>query len=160
LATEWKAAVLAGWAKAAECQGSVEWVGALVDAWREDPTRLAPAAMFGVLPAEQRERIILQSLSGSPAWELLPAHPDWSVGLSRAVLKALRRRVAEKPTSPDWPLRTALKGYASRLNVAVAEDAGQDWPTEAESWKMWSKGIEEMLAILQFRHYMRKEIEQ
>jgi hypothetical protein len=68
---------------------------------------------------------------------------------SRAVLAYLRREAARD--SGDWQLRNQFKVLAARLAPEVLAEAAIGWPTDSKSWEFWSKGVDELLAITQFR---------
>ena len=53
--------------------------------------------------------------------------------------------------SNDWQLRGQFKGFAAHLAVSTLNEASGGWPTDATSWEFWSKGVDEFLALAQFR---------
>ena len=74
---------------------------------------------------------------------------EWSLEFSRQILSWLRKTAAQQST--DWQLRNQIKDFALRLAPATLPEAAHPWPTDSAGWQFWSKGVDEFLAVAQFR---------
>jgi hypothetical protein len=73
----------------------------------------------------------------------------WTSKFSREVLPWLRK-LTSQPSS-DWMMRQLLKDLAMRLAPETLTEAFHDWPASSTGWEFWSKGVDEFLAVAQFR---------
>ena len=83
-------------------------------------------------------------------------HP-WSKEFTRTILNELRRACAGKE-GLDWPVRSLLKEIACSMEPALAKEAEKGWPTDSTGWEHSADAVNEMLALLQFRHQMLEEL--
>ena len=157
---EWTRELFEAWSRAAIRQQNPAWADALFDAAldgkRYDKFEGLLAAM---LPA-QRERRLSALLSNNDdktralqGTLIAQCRHDWSRDFSRAVLSFMRRASAQE--SGDWSLRNQLKAFAPRLSPDVLTEAATGWPTDSKGWEFWSKGVDEFLAMAQFRADLR-----
>ena len=87
---------------------------------------------------------------------VLQCRHDWSPELSRAVLAWLRRETAQETV--DVALRNQLKELARRLAPATLAEATTGWKTDAKGWELWSKSVDGLLAVAQFRLDLRAAV--
>ena len=157
---EYKGELQAAWTRAAIHQQNDNWAEVLFPAAmkreRADRTEGLLAAMtpsqregcvLAVLPKTSKEN---RHMNGTILTQCLHA---WSGEFSRAVLKYLRSETAHE--SYDWVLRNQLKDLAPQLAPEVLKEAPEGWPTESKGWEFWAKGVDEFLAVAQFRADLR-----
>ena len=48
-------------------------------------------------------------------------------------------------------MRTELAALSLKLAPDVLSEAAAGWPTDGAAWEFWSKGIDELTAVAQFR---------
>lgn len=156
LSGEWKKEMLEAWLRAAIRQENQDWAEALFPIALTAKRVEKFDGLLAALSLKQREvrlAALLESddantrdLHGSLVAQCRDA---WSPELSRTVLSWMRKLTAQP--SNDWPLRSQLKDFASRLAVPVLNEAQDGWPMDSASWEFWSKGVDEFLALAQFR---------
>lgn len=153
---DWKKEFLEAWSRAAIRQQNVQWADALFDSVFEADRADRLEKLASVMTPQQREQRVLNVLGrNNNRINLLATHMlgqcmhDWSVGFSRAVLAAMRTETTHE--SFDWAIRNQFKAYAPFLAPAVLAEAASGWKTETKAWEFWSQGVEEFLAITQFR---------
>lgn len=154
---EWKKELFEAWTRAAIRQKDAVWAEALlgiaVPAKRTDKF----AGLLAALPEKQRELrlAVLLETDDAKARESLgnlisSCQHKWSPEFSRTILIWLRQTTARQ--SADWQFRTQFSHFATRLAVATLNEAPTGWPmAETPEWEFWSKGVDEFLALAQFR---------
>jgi hypothetical protein len=154
---EWKKEFFEAWTRAAIRQRNAEWAEALlaiaVPAKRTDKFE----GLLAALPEKQRELRLAALLKSDDAKTreslgtlVAQCRHDWSPEFSRIILSWLRRTTAGE--SADWQLRNQFGSFAARLAVTTLPEAATGWPVaETPVWEFWSKGVDEFLALAQFR---------
>jgi len=160
LGSEWKKELFEAWTRAAARQKNAAWAVALFDTALEGKWLDKFQGLLAALPVAQREEWLARLLADSQASTralhgtlIAQCQHEWGPAFSRAVLAWLRNAVAEQ--SSDWPLRNQLKDFALRLAPAVLTQVQSGWPTESAGWPFWSKGVDDFLAVAQFRAELR-----
>ena len=160
--SEWRRALLEGWALAAQRHRDPDWAEALLPLYPDHDT--LTAALAEVLPPARFEAYLLalpsDASSGGQATALVllsRVQRPWSVELGRAVLEQVRQRIREDQ-QPDWWLSNALRGFARWLPPELSEEAAAGWPTDAKQWPQWEKAVNDLLDRLRFRRAMREAI--
>jgi hypothetical protein len=160
LAGEWKNEFFEAWARAAIRQKNAAWAEVLfavsLAAKRMDKFE----GLLAALPVTERERRLSSVLEGDDP-KIRDLHGslvaqcrhDWSPEFSRTILSWLRKLAGQQST--DWQLRNQIKDFAARLTASVLSEASTGWPaTDSPGWDFWSKGMDEFLAVAQFRSEM------
>jgi hypothetical protein len=166
--SEWSMALLLGWTVAAERHRHAEWAEALLAAWLDEPKGEAFFATWvelaSVVPGERLEALLLPLLGGdrSPLEYqnlavLLENLRPWSTVLTRAVLKCVRKQIADRHTLGTF-LGTLLATAGRSIPPSMVGEAAAGWPTDAAEWSIWAKAVSEVLDLLRFRHDMLEEI--
>jgi hypothetical protein len=175
LAGEWPEAFLEGWTLAAIRFGDEAWTEALAREWMTNDKSHAALAKTDLYPALMRlsaarfEKLMAEALKTDdsplhdqhPAfWLLRRTEQPWSAALTRKLLASLRARIGAGTQKGQafWGVRSLLKRYALQMPPALYAEAAKGWPTEEKGWGVWEKDVEEMLALLQFRRDMLKEL--
>lgn len=169
--SEWRDALLWGWAQAAARQGSANWAAALLDMFQgvvKSAKHLEPhkpallAAMAAADPARREAAALARMGDGDPrvAGVLLSAcDHDWSTKFSAGVLAWLKKRFPEKPADGYQLRELVKKDFGRRMDPALAGDAAAGWRTNRDGW---SSGLDEMVdrfsRTLEFRADMQKEL--
>jgi hypothetical protein len=153
---EWEKEMFEAWTRAAVRQKNAAWAETLFGIAVRTKQVNKLEGLVGAMSAKQRELLFapLIDADDGKAGEIQGAlvnccRHDWSPEFSRTVLKWLRKITAQQ--SGDWQLRSQFKGFAARLAVSTLKEAGSSWPTDATGWEFWSKGMDEFLALAQFR---------
>jgi hypothetical protein len=155
MGTEFKKALHLGLQEAAVRYKDIELAESF---FAEDAGRVTQN-LWSVMPIERRERYLsqwLESPTGFGTELLFESLHDWSPGFSRAVLKWMRNLCAQD--GMEWQLRNRFKELVGHLAPEVLSETTQGWPTGAKNWEFWSKGVDEFLAMAQFRLEMRRAI--
>jgi hypothetical protein len=153
---DWKKEFFEAWTRAAIRQQDPEWSETLFAvALESDRADHLEGLLAGMAPA-QREACVTTWITshdkkhrGFDERLVAQCRHEWSAEFSRAVLARLRKETARE--SADWTLRNQLRDFASWLSPSVFAEAGRDWPTESNAWQFWSQGVDEFLAVAQFR---------
>jgi hypothetical protein len=160
--SEWRQALLDGWALATQRHRDPDWAEALLPFHPDHET--FTAALADVLPPARFDAYLLALLRDSPSSDRAAAlvlldrvQRPWGVELGRAVLEQVRQRVNEDK-QPDWWLANALRSFARWLPPELSEEAAAGWPTESENWRPWENTINDFLDRLRFRRAMREAI--
>jgi len=155
-AGEWKKELFEAWARAATRQRNAAWAEALFGAALGGKRFDTLAGLLAALSPAQREArladLLMETDKQSRALHgtlLSQCRHDWSPAFSRAVLDFMRRETAQE--TGDWQLRNQFAALAPRLASEVLAEAATGWPVAARSWEFWSKGVDEFLAVTQFR---------
>ena len=176
--TEWRDLLLSAWARAAVRHRDAAWAGELLDAEpfgqpsRQDVSSAicpAPEELAEVLPPDRRELAVAHAMrrhhgrDGSDALAVVPrllagCRHEWSAGFTRDVLAYARPLVVESTSATAWGLRSELPQYALRMPPALADEAAAGWPAPDSGDKgvHWTRPVERMIALLQFRREMAK----
>ena len=159
---EWSRELLEAWFRATVRQRHAEWAEPLLaPAWEFGRFPDLPGLLAALAPARQEALLspLLSDSSLAPELAerlaaLLPhlSHA-WSASFSRLVLEFLRRLSGRD--SMDWNLRQALSRLAPRIAPETLAEAPNGWPTDAPGWAFWSKGLDDLLAAIQFRGALR-----
>jgi len=169
--SEWRDALLWGWARAAARQGDPNWAAALLEMFQsvvksakhlEQHKPALLAAMAAADPA-RREAMALARLGDGDsrvAGVLLSGcDHDWSAKFSAGVLAWLKKRFPEKPTDGYQLRELVKKDLGKRIDPSLAGDAAAGWRTNRDGW---SSGLDEMVdrfsRTLEFRADMQKEL--
>ncbi len=154
---EWKREFFEAWTGAAIRQKCADWAEALlaiaIPAKRADKFE----GLLAALPEKQRERRLATLLESDDAKTresqgnlVAQCRHDWSPEFSRTVLSWLHKTTAQE--SADWQLRNQFGGFAARLAPPTLHEVATGWPVaETPVWEFWSKGVDEFLALAQFR---------
>ena len=154
---EWKKEFFEAWTRAAIRQRNAEWAETLfviaLPAKRVDKFE----GLLAALPEPQREQRLTVLLGSEDATTrelqgtlVAQCRHNWSPEFSRTILAWLRKTTALPST--NWALRNQLSHFAGRLAVATLTEAATGWPvSQTPEWEFWSKGVEEFLALAQFR---------
>lgn len=160
LQSEWKGELLQGWTFATLHQKNSEWAAELFDFTLQEKGIDACQKLLSIMSLDVREArmtALLHETNPEAAHKqtvFLPhCRHEWSPGFSRVFLDFMRRQSAQDFES--WPLRREFAGCAPCLAVETLPEALGGWPTEAGGWAFWSKGVEEFLALVQFRNDLR-----
>jgi hypothetical protein len=153
---EWKKEMFEAWLRAAIRQENQDWAEAVFPIALTAKRVEKFDGLLAALSVERREVRLAALLESDDATTrdlqgnlVAQCRHAWSPELSRTVLSWLRKLTAQP--SNDWPLRSQLKDFATRLAVPVFNEAQAGWPTDSASWEFWSKGVDEFLALAQFR---------
>ena len=156
LQSEWAKELFEAWTRAAVRQQHAGWAETLFTIALQAKRVHQLEGLLGALPARQQERLLAPLLAaddgttGNIQGALVNAcRHAWSFEFSRSVLAWLRKITALP--GGDWQLRNQFKGLATRLAVPALAEVAAPWPTAAAGWEFWSKGVDEFLALAQFR---------
>jgi hypothetical protein len=159
LGSEWKEAILLGWALAAERSGDPDWAAALIDATvRKDEARDLYReggweGLIRYLPLEKLEALaqamvipLIKELDDThPLLKLLEVYPHpWSAKLARAVIKSVRRQT----NNTHWKLMHALPEFGLHIPPELADELSTDWPESMQGWEPW---VDKFVAVMKFR---------
>ncbi len=159
--SEWGEVLLESWTNATRTHRDAAWAEAIfaIDAKRQ--------RLFKLLPAEQRETVVLDLLrTGSglipPDYAVLTLlhdcrHP-WSPELVQAVLDLARGLKPGSDPHKAWLLRTLLRQAALRIPVDLIADTETGWATDTSDVEGWKPQIDTFIDLLRFRAEMYKEI--
>jgi len=169
--SDWRDALLWGWARAAARQRNEAWASALLDTLLglvrspklldQHKTALADA-MAAVIPA-RREAAVRGRLTDTDlhlAGQLLASCThDWSRDFSAAVLAWLKKRFPEK-NHDGWHLREPMKrDFGRHMDPVLAAEAGSGWRRDRDGWTAsLEETIDRFTRMLEFRADMQKEM--
>ncbi|HIK30380.1 MAG TPA: hypothetical protein IGS17_12775 [Oscillatoriales cyanobacterium M59_W2019_021] len=171
---EWYAALLEGWAIAAERHGDIEWAEALLPAisvfpgngnhWSDLSLKL-----MEILPIDRREALVWNILRDDAGERLKKNHPllfflkvcrhPWSLDLSLAVIDRVAIEIATSADNYNWSVRSIVRDCAYFLNPSALEAAERSLGSAAKAESYWEQTVDEFLEILQFRHEMLTGLE-
>jgi hypothetical protein len=156
LAGDWKKEFMDAWTRAAIRQQDAEWAEALFTPAVHDERFDKLEGLLAAMPAPRREARVTELLGQNDKKTralhdrlLALCRHDWSPAFSRAVLTAMRKETARE--SSDWMFRNQFKDFAPHLAPAVLAEAATGWKTDSKAWDFWSKGVDDFLAVTQFR---------
>lgn len=159
-ATEFSEALLDGFILSAVDHRAANWAAVLLH-WQLANGKLhkdTSTLLLGVLPYAGQAAVIQQVLADTKldariTFDLFDTGTDckrgWDPVLSRTILRWLRALVAQPST--DWQMRTELAALPMKMAPEVLPEAVTGWPTEGTAWDFWSKGVDELIAVAQFR---------
>jgi hypothetical protein len=160
LAGEWKKELLEAWSRAAIRQGNAAWADGLFAIAVDTGDFKSLVRLLAPLTPGRREARVTALLGiDDPNVRahigpvIAQCRHVWSAEFSRAILAWLRV-LASLPLM-DWQLRGQFKDFAPLLAPATLHDATLGWPTDSPPWEFWSKGVDEFLAVVQFRADLR-----
>lgn len=166
-------AVLAGLALAAKRQNHPLWLEAIFQFWVMEPGLFKPAALldlsiadlFNALPSDRQNALLIQLIQRSnlqineslTMGLLRSSSPPWSCDLAQLVLEHLETHLTKTTilTGADWELRTTLKDFARFVPIAFISKVIQ-LRTQLSQESPWMQGVDDFLALLQFRQDMAK----
>lgn len=140
--SEWKDALLAGWATACSRQARPDWAEALLDRQPE---------VFSVIPPERREQLLFTRLPSFPLGLLLAHQHPLGAPFSRAFVHRLRDRVQTELS--DFELARNLPELGRWLDPSVADAVSALHPSQA-----WRDSVDRLASVLSFRQAMRAEL--
>ena len=162
-AGEWKKELFEAWSRAAVRQQNAAWAEVLFDAALEGKRFDKFEGLLTVMPPARREGRLAallaqddQKVRDLHGTLLSQCRHDWSPAFSRSVLAYLRQETRRE--TGDWQLRNQIKAFALRLAPEVLTESATGWPTESINWGFWSKGVDEFLAVTQFRSDLRNAL--
>ena len=162
LKSEWKEALILGWAFATERSGDVTWAAAIADVvlkhgeGRKIIAELDLRGIVKLIPIDKFEALtkasILKTINdlndAHPMLMLLEAYDrPWSEPLSRTVMASMQRQAGKN----HWRLMQVLPSFGLRVPVALAEMFVSNWPEDPKGWERW---IDQFCAVLRFRRDM------
>jgi hypothetical protein len=170
---EFNEAILLGWSIAAARQRDAAWAAALSRQWLAigakdgHDQRTLIADMLAELPQEHREQITADALAME--WDTLEEAPQftmiqacnhaWSIDFSRTVCAAVRRHVAGQKTVYQYTARQAIeRDFGRYINPAIAGEIVADPPAAENHHEALHQAVDTMIATVQFRHAMQKEL--
>ncbi|HEY9638016.1 MAG TPA: DUF5691 domain-containing protein [Coleofasciculaceae cyanobacterium] len=175
--SEWDRTLVEGWAVAALRQQNIEWAEVLLSVHGNFNGYLITQdkliqGLIGVLPHDRRNAFFVNLLQSSPA-PFDSKHPafsllcryryPWSAKLSGAVIEGIKRYLSNTKNSYDWSVQSAIKDFACYMTPSLAPELSASLPAvvpKQSSWSSyWADAIEELLALLNFRQEMLKELE-
>jgi hypothetical protein len=169
--SDWKQALLEGWAIATVRHRAMDWAEALVQVWHtvaQSRNAETIEQLVEILPSDRIETLILESWRDcsdklsveNPAFGLLKAYRQgWSLAFSRAVLGSLCEELSQRKNSYDWELRSTVKDFALYMNPDLVDEASDRLRDKVGQLSYWSVTVDEFLSTLQFRHEMHAAIE-
>ncbi len=165
---EWEQPLLDGWVRATNRHQDADWAEALLAEWSKRLGDGVVSALLSSLTVERREAFVLQQLAADKELHknnhtlitlLTHCRHPWSAELTRAFLAALRGYIAtDKAKGTYWQLHASLKEITRYLSPTLADEAATGWPVDAAGWLRWEAAINDMTALLQFRHDMLHEL--
>lgn len=155
-AGEWNKELFEAWSRAAIRQNNGAWTEVLFALAVENNRFEKVEGLLGAMPVAQREAALTRLFSADaskalnlPAILLAQCRHHWSPAFSRAVLEYLRSVIARE--SGDWQLRNEFKLFAVHLAPEVLYEARGRWSVDSQAFEFWSKGVNDFLAVIQFR---------
>lgn len=174
--SEWDRSLVEGWAVAAIRQRNPDWAEVLLslpgafNGYLLPPNQLI-AGLINILSFEQRDSFFLALFSSSkvpfnsqhPAFSLLThCHAPWSRELTEIVLDGVRRYLAKTDNPYDWSLSTGLKDFAYFMSPEIVPELSTRFstivPERLALASYWTEVIDEVLAVLNLRYEMGREI--
>ncbi|MEQ9356988.1 DUF5691 domain-containing protein [Coleofasciculus chthonoplastes] len=174
--SEWDHSLVEGWAVAAMGQQNTEWAEVILPFSSTFKGYLIPqnkliAGLINVLSPEQRDSFLLNLFPSSkvpfdsthPAFTLLThCHSPWSAELTGIVLDGVRRYLAKTDNPYDWSLSTGLKEFAYFMSPEIVPELSTRFnnivPERSALASYWTEVIDEVLAVLNLRYEMGREI--
>jgi hypothetical protein len=153
---EWKKELFEAWTRAAARQKNAAWAEALFVAAIEGKRFDKLEGLFAALPPVQGEARLMVLLTSADrnvrnlhGALMVQSRHAWSPEFSRFILAFMRQETAGE--SGDVSLRLLFKSFAPCLAPETLAEAANGWPTDAKGWEFWTKGVDEFLAVAQFR---------
>lgn len=169
--SEWRDALLWGWARAAARQRDAAWSAALLNALSGlvksgkhlEQHRTALLEAMEAAEPTQREDAVSPRLGDGDVHVVTVllggCTHDWSRDFSARVLVWLKKRFPEKPRD-GWHLREPVKReFGRRMDPALAAEAATGWQNDKDDWSTsLDETIDRFTRMLEFRAEMRKEL--
>ena len=153
--TEWKDALLDGWAQAAGRHHDAAWAEVLLPLRASRSGEEIVGLLVDALPPGRRDAVLVELIARDrggardtgPAMQALPhCRYPWSRELTRAVLRFLRGRPRYGQNQIDWYTHGALMEAAPYMAPAAAEEAASLFGDV--------QGVDDFLSFLRFRQEM------
>jgi hypothetical protein len=164
----WEQPLLDGWVRATNRHQDADWAAALLGEWSKRLGDGVVSMLLNALPFERREAFVLQQLAAGRGLHknnhalitlLTHCRHPWSAELTRAFLAALRGYIAtDEAKNMYWQLHASIKEITRSLAPTLADEAATGWPVDTAGWLRWEAAINDMTALLQFRHDMLHEL--
>jgi Family of unknown function (DUF5691) len=160
---DWETELLSGWVQAAGLHRDINWAETLLPAFAEAKYGSQLDSLMGVLPPEKCEAVALKTMAEAKKPDfndpiqfmlLQECQHAWSAGFTRRILEYMRAACASEKQSFGWQLRELTRGFACRMDPALAKEAEARWPTDSAAWEHSAETINQMLTLLQFRRAM------
>ncbi|RRR68437.1 MAG: hypothetical protein EI684_17625 [Candidatus Viridilinea halotolerans] len=165
---EWRALLLDAWTTASLSYQDQQWAVALLQHWNEHIPANDLAPLFAMLPAAQRESLLIQLLKQERKplgrdHRLLPTlrrEGAWGHELARTVIAALARVFSSlrEEHGMDWHLHAALNDFARNIPPALAAEAiAAIAPAHAEH-AAWANATRNVAVLLRLRKAMHEAL--
>jgi hypothetical protein len=162
--SDWKDALLKGWAAAQALQHRVEWAEAFLSELPRG-AELNPQDLLDTLPLPLREKHFLklfsageagQTASGSAMLDRFLAGipfdaPPLSAECAKALIQLLKRRINHGETRYDWQLRTSLVELACVIPASLFDECANGWDLTKEEVQPFAEAIARLGIVLDQR---------
>jgi hypothetical protein len=162
--SDWKGALLQGWAEAINCQQIEEWADAFLRVPIPARVSLSDADLLGMLSQSLQERFIEETVikARSDAYPLsvvlaevihhLPLNaPSFSDKTAQSLVGFVKERVNSGGARYDWQLRTTLVELACLLPAAVFDDLANGWDLAKEEVQLFAEAVARIGIVLDQR---------
>jgi hypothetical protein len=160
---------MGAWTDAIRRHKDAEWARAMLAHSQDSIGEGTVQNLLSVLPAPEREQFVLGTLKRNPAALYTEAMPvsvlwqcesQWSVELSRTVLRSVTHHIVSSSAYGGWEVRQSLQGMARIMATSILEEATVVLSEKAAANPFFVGAVDEFLATLQFRRDMLKELDQ
>ncbi|MFV9506434.1 MAG: DUF5691 domain-containing protein [Oscillochloridaceae bacterium umkhey_bin13] len=164
LESEWRPLLLRGWAEAALNYSDQAWQVALISQVGAELDPELIAALLTVMPAAQREPLLIKLLDGGrarlsshhPALPALHLDQPWGPALAEVVIQALRQTLSQP--RPDlrfaYELDRLLDRLALALPITLIETVRTSLPPDLVDNPYWAERSADLADLLQLRAVM------
>lgn len=162
--TDWKDALLQGWAEAQAAQRRVEWAEAFLGISLPPNGPLTVFDLLETLPPALRETHFLRLLADNDAKMIaystlldrfikgLPFDaPMLSSAVAAKVVKLLKQRIHSGESRYDWQLRQSLVELACLLPVAAFDELANGWDLAKEEVQPFAEAVTRIGIVLDQR---------
>jgi len=162
--SDWKDALLQGWAEAQAAQRHVEWAEAFLGISLPPNGPLTVFDLLDTLPSALRETHFLKLLTDNDAKRIahstfvdryikgLPLDaPLLSPAIAAKVVKLLKQRIHSGESRYDWQLRHSLVELACLLPAAAFDDLANDWDLAKEEVQPFAEAVARIGIVLDQR---------
>lgn len=160
--SDWKSALINGWAKATEQYADATWAEAFLG--QEKLVSEAHLSLLvEILSPERREAYLIPHLrksTNTPAELIQRCQHPWSPELTSVVLYRIRSTIKNADTRSIWHLQSLIIQIGLYIPPTMIHDVTNGWPTDAKVWHTVEAAVEKCIATLQFRYDMLKELTQ
>ncbi len=168
--SDWKDALLKGWAAAQALQKRVPWAEAFLSTEIPAGTTLNPLDLLETLPLPLRETHFLRlfdstsAKQGAASSALLDRFlagipfdgPPLSVATAKQLIRVLKHRMNSGDARYDWQLRSSLVELACVIPAALFDDLANGWDLSKDEVKPFAEAIARLGIVLdqrrQFSH--------